>query len=45
MMITTNEVLHKIIVGQENDECIKVIKNFLQQGQNDEYILKKICTS
>lgn len=40
MVVTTDEITHKIIIAQESDEYIKTLKNLLQQGQINDYVLK-----
>ena len=40
MSITHDELTHKIITAQDNDEHIKTLKNLLQDGKTNEYVLK-----
>ena len=40
MSITHDGLTHKIITAQDNDEHIKTLKNLLQDGKTNEYVLK-----
>lgn len=40
MVVTNDEVTHKIIMAQENDEYIKTLKDLIREGQTDEYVSK-----
>ena len=40
MFIIHDELTHRIITEQKNDKYIKTLKNLLQDGKTNEYILK-----